>query len=206
MKITLDQNIMKKKLYAKVWYFNQLFLVITICFIACFGMGAPKKNLFSERKFLETMAIDTVNSNSSFRSFPVSTQTGKFTAEFDVVPNDADMDGIVGILNGTAAAFTDMACIVQFYKNRIEAINATIYKADINLNYTPGTRYHFRLVIDIPNHLYDIYVTPEGCNEIVLGASYGFRASQANVSQLTGWAIWASPGTHTVSNMIFKEL
>lgn len=151
-----------------------------------------------------TLAVGEVASSTTWQSFPISTQAGVFTAEFDAKPNTAGMDGIVGILNGTADEYSDNACSVRFNPgNTIDALNGGAYNAATTVGYSPGTSYHFRLVINVPNHTYSIYVTPQGQSEITLGTNYAFRTQQASVSQLTGWALYAATGTHTVSNVSF---
>ncbi len=150
----------------------------------------------------------SISSNATWQSFDVSIQTGTFTAEFDAVPYIASMDGVTGIQNGTATAYSSLACAVQFATDgRILARNAGTYTADKTVNYIVGTSCHFRLVINIPAHTYSIYVTPFGQSEITLGSDYAFRTDQAGVTQLTGWSLrGVDPGTHTVSNMTFTPI
>ncbi len=150
----------------------------------------------------------SISSNAEWQSFALTTQTSKFTAEFDAVPYSASMDGVTGIQNGTATAYTSLACVVQFATNgRVLARNAVTYTADKTVNYIVGTSYHFRMVINIPAHTYSIYVTPSGQSEITLGSDYTFRSDQASVTQLNGWSLrGVDPGTHTVSNMTFTPI
>ena len=145
----------------------------------------------------------TNTSSSSWQSFTVSTQTDIFTAEFDAVPNNSSMNGVIGIQNGTASAYTDQACGVRFYSNGyIEARNGSAYQAS-TLTYSAGVKYHFRLVINRPSHTYSIYVTPDGGEQVTLGTDYSFRTEQATVAQLTGWSMVSPTGTMTVSDMMF---
>ncbi|MEK7704203.1 MAG: hypothetical protein AAB426_04535, partial [Myxococcota bacterium] len=43
---------------------------------------------------------------------------------------------------------------------------------------------HFTIDVNVPSHVADYYVTPAGGSKVTLGMSYGFRTSQASVSQL----------------------
>lgn len=138
---------------------------------------------------------------AAWQTTPVALQSGTFTAEFDATPDTAFMDGVIGLASGPANAYTDLAAIVRFNSaGNIDARNGGTYTADTTVPYTVGTRYHFRLVINLPTHTYDIHVTPEGSPEKVIGTSYRFRTEQDTVGRLDTWAQYASAGSHHVCN------
>jgi len=142
-------------------------------------------------------------SNATWQTFALgSTETGVFTVEFDAVPNNANMDGATGVCLGTASAWSDLACIVRFYTSgNIDVRDGGSYAADTTLAYSAGTSYHVRMVIDVPNDTYSVYVTPQGGSETTLASDYGFRTDQVGVGSLDSWAIKADSGSHTVSNV-----
>jgi len=152
----------------------------------------------------------SATSGTIWQSFTVSTQTGTFTATFDAIPNTANMDGVTGIQNGTSTAYSKMACAVRFSTaGMIEAQNGGsdgTYQSATTVNYTVGQIYHFRLVVRVPSHNYDIYVTPDGQTEKTIGINYGFRVQQTTITQVTGWCLFAGVGTHSVSNMTFEPI
>ena len=152
-----------------------------------------------------TTSDGSVLSNESWQSFPVSVQSGTFSATFDVVPNNANMNGIVGILNGTASDWDDLACMIRFYTNgKIEARDGDVYTADQNLYYSSGVNYSCRFEINIPSHTYSVFVTPQGQSEIALASNYFFRTSQQSVGQLNAWALKSTEGSLMVKNMSFN--
>ncbi len=135
--------------------------------------------------------------NGSFLS-----QTGSFEAQFDVTPRQANMAGVVGLSNGPAAAYSALAGIVAFEPTGvIDARNGGAYSAAATIPYRAGTTYHFRLDVNISAHAYDIYVTPAGASEQLLGSNFAFRTEQATASVLNNLGLYASVGGETVSNL-----
>jgi len=111
------------------------------------------------------------------------------------------MDGVIGLSAGTAAGYADLAVIARFNPNgQIDARNGAAYQALTSIPYTVGTSYRFRLVINVPGHTYDIYVTPANGVEQVVGRAFAFRSEQATVTSLSNWALYAQTGTHQVCN------
>ncbi|MEA4936034.1 MAG: hypothetical protein VB102_05245 [Paludibacter sp.] len=149
----------------------------------------------------------SVTSKSSWQSFNVSTQTGSFRVQFDLVMSLANTQGYVTVQNGTITDTPQGACIIYVHQSGvIWARNGSSYTSNGTVRFTAGTSYHFRLEINVPTHTYSIYVTPSGQSEITLGANYAFRTEQASVTQLTGWGLRseALAGSYmTVSNMTF---
>src|SRR5207245_2449775 len=66
--------------------------------------------------------------------------------------------------------------------------------------YTPGTTYHFRLDVNLASHTYDIYVTPAGAVEQLLGRNFAFRTEQAALSVLNNLGLYAKVGSAAVCN------
>src|SRR5205823_11617679 len=106
-----------------------------------------------------------------------------------------------GLSNGSAAAYTDLAGIVAFQQTGlIEGRNGGAYGAAATIPYSAGTTYHFRLDVNIPSHTYDIYVTPAGATEQLVGKAFAFRTEQAAVSVLNNLGVDANVGSATVCN------
>src|SRR3989442_1277851 len=128
-------------------------------------------------------------------------QTGSFTVQFDATPNGAAIVGVVGLSAGAAGAYTDLAPIVAFtLAGQINARNGGAYAAVNVIPYTPGTSYHFRLVVDLPSRTYSAYLTPFGGTEGTIGSGYAFRTQQSAVTALANWAAYTSTGTLTLCN------
>ena len=145
-------------------------------------------------------------STTAWQNFPFAPQTGLFTAEFEAVPQQNHMNGVTGLAFGPVSGNpNETGVIVRFYSSGyIDAFNGTAYTAATKVPYTAGTRYFFRLVVDVHNHTYSVYVRPAGGTEQLLGANYAFRTEQQTVPQLDTLALKAWTGSHTVSNFAVK--
>jgi len=144
---------------------------------------------------------DCYTSSTKWKNSAFSQQSGKFTAEFDAIPQKANSDALTALSIKSASRVSNYAVLVRFNdQNKIDARNGGLYKANTNIDYTAGKSYHFRLIIDVANHKYSAYVTPEGSSEQALAIDYAFRTEQATVSKLTNWGLWASTGSHQVCN------
>jgi len=155
-----------------------------------------------------TVVSKTITGDPSWQNAALPTQTGTFTVEFDAVPHDDVTDGVVGLSYGSCDSYYDQAVTVRFFINgEIEAKDGADYASDTTVTYSADTTYHIRLVIDVANDEYDIYVTPEGQSEITLGADYSFRTQQIGVGALDYWSIcdsYGPPGT-TISNLTITD-
>ncbi len=141
-------------------------------------------------------------STTAWQNTLFAPQAGAFALEFDAVPNAAGIDALTALSAGAIATPSDVAIAVRFNANNtIDARNGSLYAAATAIPYSPGTSYHFRLVIDVPAHTYSVYVMPAGGAEQALGADYSFRTEQAGAWNLANWGLFAGCGTHTVSGM-----
>ncbi len=174
------------------------------------SVGAVSSYTFSNVAASHTIAAIFASSTSTSTSLTSSavwqnqsfaSQNGVFTAGFDMVPNAAGIDAVTMLSAVAAQAYTDGAAIVRFNTTgTIDARNGGAYAAAVTVPYTAGSTYHVRMVVNVPQHVYDVYVTPPGGSEIKLAAGYAFRTEQATVSVLNNLAVYANPGSHTVLN------
>src|SRR5437870_2499162 len=146
-------------------------------------------------------APSCVTSTSAWQNVAMPSQTGAFEVAFDATPSTANMDGVVGLANGPAADYTNLAPIVRFNPaGTIDARNGVDYAAATAIPYTVGTTYHFRLDVDIASHSYTAYVTPTGATEQLVGSAFAFRTEQSAVSVLNSLGVYAAVGGETVCN------
>jgi hyaluronate lyase len=125
---------------------------------------------------------------------PMLPQAGAFTVEFDATPSASPLNSVMGLSNNLAAGYADVATAVRFSSTGvIDARNGAAYAAATSIPFTAGTRYHFRLIVNLATHTYSAYVTPAGGSELTIGAGYAFRTEQAAVAQLNNWASIADP-------------
>src|SRR6266699_1864849 len=146
-------------------------------------------------------APSCVTSAAAWQNVAIPSQTGAFEVQFDATPSAANMDGVVGLANGPAADYTNLAPIVRFNPTgTIDARNGGDYAAAIAIPYSAGTTYHFRLDVNLASHTYDIYVTPAGASEPLLGRGFAFRTEQATLSVLNNLGLYAKVGGAAVCN------
>ena len=133
-----------------------------------------------------TLTVNAVVNGWENHAF--AAQTGTFTSEFDVTPQQLGLDTVIGLSSGAAGAYQNLACIVRFNEsNVIDARNGAVYGPS-TIPYSAGTSYRFRLVVRVAQHTYDIFVKPQGGSEVVVGQNYAFRGEQATVASLANWA------------------
>jgi hypothetical protein len=130
----------------------------------------------------------TGTSSDGFHSLAISPQTGTFTATFDATPSLSPENAVVALSQGAATAYTSMSCIARFNASgQIDAYNGTAYGAAATINYSAGTSYHFRMVVNVTAHTYSVYVTPAGGTELTVGSNYAFRSTANTVTSLDNW-------------------
>ncbi len=155
-----------------------------------------------------TYAISaTITVAAGFYNQPLSVaQTGTFTVTFDASASLSPSNSLVGLSQGSAAAYTDIAAAVRFNPTGdIDARNGSAFAAASTIPYSANATYHFRMVINVAAHTYSAYVTPPGGSELTIGSNYAFRTEQAGVTQLDTWNAdvnTAPGGTMTVSNVV----
>ncbi|HVE14079.1 MAG TPA: fibronectin type III domain-containing protein [Elusimicrobiota bacterium] len=141
-------------------------------------------------------------SAGTWQNSAVAAQSGGFTASFDATPSAGNVDGVAGLSNGAASAFSSLAAAVRFNNTgTIDARNGGVYAAAAAIPYKAGSTYHFRLVVNVAAHTYSAYVTPPGQTELLLGANYAFRTEQATVASLNNVGLLADSGSETACSL-----
>jgi hypothetical protein len=148
----------------------------------------------------------TYGAADGFVNIPLgSTQSGTFTAQFDATPSISPSNTTLSLCSGSQTAYTGLACMVRFNTTgTIDARNGGAFAAATSIPFTGGTKYHFRLVVNVPAHTYSAFVTPAGGSEIAIGSNYAFRTEQAGIASLNTFNVDvnATPGgTVTVSSV-----
>jgi PKD repeat protein len=152
-----------------------------------------------------TPPITCMTSSAAFQNYDMTAQTEAFTAEYDVTPSAANMDGGIALSTSGVTGYADMATIVRFNTaGQIDARNGGTYAADSVVTYAAGTTYHIRMVVGMLAHVYSVYVTPAGGTEQTLASNYSFRTEQAAVTSLAQWSTWSSYADQTLQICNFK--
>jgi len=123
---------------------------------------------------------------SGWTNLTIPTQTGKFTLTIAVTPGVNPMDGVIGLSNGNASSYGQLACIVRFNTSgTIDARNGDSYAASNMLSYSAGTQYTVSFVVDMGAKKYTATVASQGGSAVVIAENYSFRTEQNGVEQLT---------------------
>jgi unsaturated chondroitin disaccharide hydrolase len=132
-----------------------------------------------------------------------SSRSAAFTVSFDATPSQADMNGVIGVSLGGASSYNSLAADARFSPaGTLDALNGSSgYQATGVLRYTPGTSYHFRLVVDPVAHRFSLFAAPQGGPEVQVANNFAFRAVQATTSSLDHLGIYAAVGAETVCNV-----
>jgi K319-like protein len=141
------------------------------------------------------------SSSTTWLNNAFSTQVGRFTAEFDTIPDSLASDSVVGLSRASGSQYGDFATLVRFNSSgTIDVRNGDFYAAAQTVNYTVGSVFHFRLVVDIPSHTYNVFLTPPSGAEMALASGYAFRTEQSSVTSLANWGAVATAGSQQVCN------
>lgn len=146
-----------------------------------------------------TTPTGCTTASAGFKNVAFASQSKAFTLQFDASPDTAGMDGLVGPSKGAAASYGPIAAAVRFNTaGYIDALNGGAYSAQAAIPYVAKASYHFRLLVDLPNHRYTAYVKLGSANEQLIGANYGFRTGQTAATSLDNLVLVTSKGGVTV--------
>jgi Tfp pilus assembly protein FimT len=139
--------------------------------------------------------------SSGWQNSSITSQSEPFTLNFSATPTQNDENVVMGLSNGPAAAYTDLAAIVRFNPTgQIDVRDGSNYQADATVNYTAGTTYAFTMVVDPTTQTYSVYVTPAGGSQILLAQNYAFRTEQANTTTLNNFGDYGLVGAANITN------
>jgi hypothetical protein len=159
----------------------------------CAGDLAPEPK---EVSIVRSALTVCKTATSTWSNTALPTQTGTFTAEYDVVPKAKPIDSVVGLSSGPQTAYTGFATLTRFgTSGNIDARNGGSYAAASAIAYSANVSYHFRLVVNVPARTYSAYVTPAGGTEKAIGIDFAFRSEQSTVSQLDSWGTASGSGS-----------
>lgn len=149
--------------------------------------------------FGSALGAQAAGSGEGFYNNAFATQSGTFSATFSVTPSASPTNAQVALADGDASEYNDLAAIVRFNNSgNIDARNGSVYQAANTISYSGSTAYHFRLEVDVSNHTYSAYVTPNGGSEQTIGEDFDFRTQQSSVTSLDTWVTHVdanAPGT-----------
>jgi len=141
---------------------------------------------------------ETTSSNWSGTAMGSSEQDS-FEVNFEITPNANNMDGVVGLSNGSASKYSDLATIIRLNKQGVfDVRNGNNYQNSAVVTYEAALTYIVRFDVNISAKTYNVYVTPPSGSEVQIANGYNFRTDQSSVTELNHWSWISGVGTHTV--------
>jgi hypothetical protein len=127
-------------------------------------------------------ACHSVAPGAGFWNLPLGSENTAFTAAFSATPAAAGIDGVIGMFQNPARTFDDLAFAVRFNPDGfIDARDGDTYRAVETIPYAAGTRYDFKLIVDVFGHAYSATV-----NDHVLAKNFAFRTSRQYDALMNG--------------------
>jgi hypothetical protein len=136
----------------------------------------------------QTRSCTQANLGQGWSDQRFATQSGAFSAVFDVTPSPA-AESLVGLASGHQAVADQFAAVLRFSAaGRIEARNGATFSADKVVTYHAGMQYRVRLDVDLATHTYSAWVKTRGARAlrpfVLIGKGLAFSAATAGLTQL----------------------
>ena len=160
-----------------------------------------------ENKLITGVSSPVCEESISWENTSFTLQRNNFEVSWDMIPSANGMDGVVGLSGSSSNAHSQLACVVRFNASGfLDSRNGSVYMADNAIPYMEDTRYGIRMEVNMQNHSYSIYVTPEGGTEIVLGSNYQFGTEQMNIDQLNNLVINTETCSIILENLVVSTI
>lgn len=134
---------------------------------------------------MQIQAQTCFESSLTMPNNPIESQSGIFQATFTATPvrPTGSTNVGVGLSQNTVEFASGWACGIRFSYGEIRYVNSTGWtSAGTGLSFTTGTTYSFRFVVDVPNHTYSIYVTPEEGSEVSLATNVLMKGTPTSLN------------------------
>ena len=180
------------------------YLILLLLFVGCDSPSAA----YSSDSALHGPALAATEplsavvcrvSTGTWQNFSIPSQTNtEFTVEFDALPAQGAIDGVIGLSNGWTAKYSSQAVAVRFnLSGQIDARSGSSYRAVTSIAYADSITYHFRLVVSLVSKTYSAFVRAGAGSEQTVASNYGFRTEQKNIKRITNLGFRSSVGTLT---------
>lgn len=143
--------------------------------IEVYEAGGPEFIWYSAPSFSAVKSLGTGN-------------TGIITTEFDLVPLQNNIDGVIGYTDTgiTISSNGDMAINIWMNPDGyFKAMNrGWPYTSLADVPYVAGSTYHVKMTADMAAKKFDVWVTPPGGEPIMIAQDYAFRSTAASTDDL----------------------
>ena len=115
----------------------------------------------------------------------------------NATPAGDNVDTVMGLSNGEASSYTDLAAIVRFASNgMIDARDGDVYVSHNQIRYSRYSEYSFTFKVDFYTHTYSVWVSSynDNLDNVLLVENVKFRTEQSNLSSLNNIGIYSAEG------------
>jgi hypothetical protein len=151
-----------------------LFCSAPVIAVLALGCDQPETPLAQKEQALGSCVTATASQTQAISITPPGTE---FEAFWEVTPT-AGTDSGVGfteVTNPTPGDWTQLATIVRFSGSQIDVRDGATYHADALMNWTGGSKYKVRMIVNVQTDRYSVFVTGPTGNEQTLATDYAFR-------------------------------
>jgi hypothetical protein len=161
---------------------------VLLAFIAATGCSEHPPEESTGTATDAAFAFDTcgpLSAGTGWQNGFFAQQSGLFSAQFAAVPLADRIDAVVGLSNGPADAFNDLAAIVRFNPSGfVDVRKGGVYAAEVSVPYRANDHFKASLEIDLVRRFYDVYLELPDGSVVDLARGYPFRTQQAGVTRL----------------------
>ncbi|MBO9609853.1 MAG: DNRLRE domain-containing protein [Paenibacillaceae bacterium] len=147
-------------------------MLIQLCMLLSGRVFADSAVLYSKAKFADG-TYDLGEGN-----------TGIQVVKLDVTPQYNGIDAIIAYLDSddnTARPGFDFIHLTTSFRFKPEGYfdvkNGAFWSYETQLAYSAGTKYRFKMVIDLNQHKHSIWISPEGGTPVLIADNYDFRSN-----------------------------
>jgi len=147
------------------------------------GTENPKQITMNTNK--NVTAVFTSPATEDFVITAMAAQTGRFEATWDAYATADQVDGVIGFSQESPLVYDDLSCKILFTNTGdITVSNGSTYTSDVQVSYAANQFFTFRMLVDIPEQTYSVWVTPEGAQEVLLADTYAFHPAPGVISAI----------------------
>jgi hypothetical protein len=133
--------------------------------------------------------------NEDYQNYAIEPQTGVFLATFTATPTVSLVDGVLGLSKDEPDSYGDFSCKIIFNNaGFVAASNGPDFEAETALAYTGGTAHAFKVLVNILDQTYSVWVTPAGGEEVTIGENFAFSPGAGVVDSINWRSVKMSFG------------
>lgn len=182
---------------------NQFFRSMTMIALASMLAACGKNSSTgSMSQGSQTYSVPmNAKSSNQWSNYSIPSSNAQSTVEFDLTPDQNQMDATVSLSSGPASASHEGE--IRFHLNAngdIEAYDGTQFKAQASIQYHQGQPIHFKVDFDSQTKTYNATVSENGQADIQLASNYSFSSDSSADFVINNLGLQANSGEEDVDN------